>query len=50
MKQQHHPKDAKTYIKGANRDVEKEYLNLDDGSYVDACNMRPVNMDGDNGA
>jgi len=50
MKQQHHPKDAKTYIKGANRDVEKEYLNLDEGSYIDACNMRPVNMDGDVGA
>ena len=50
MKQQHHPKDAKTYVKGANRDIEKEFINLDDGSYIDACNMRPINTEGDNGA
>tara|TARA_R100000995_G_scaffold84922_1_gene65881 strand:- start:139 stop:5235 length:5097 start_codon:yes stop_codon:yes gene_type:complete len=50
MKQLHHPKDSKTYVKGANRDIEKEFLSGDEGSYLDACNMRPTDMDGDNGA
>ena len=50
MQQQHHPKDIRTYNKGANRDTEKELLSGDEGVYVDAHNMRPTSMDGDSGS
>jgi len=48
MKQQHHPKDVRLYAKGANRDVDDELLGLNQGQYIDACNMRNNPMDGDN--
>lgn len=50
MKQLHHPKDSRTYTKGANFDVDKEFLTLSDGQYLDARNMRNLSMDGTNGA
>ena len=49
MKQQHHPKDDKTYEKGINSDSNKEILgSIADGSHLDALNMRSMPMDGDN--
>ena len=50
MKQQHHPKDIRTFSLGANYDINKEFLLGDKGTYIDACNMRPSDMSGDNGA
>jgi hypothetical protein len=50
MKQLHHPKDSRTYVKGANFDVDKEFLTLSDGQYLDSRNMRNLSMDGTNGA
>jgi hypothetical protein len=47
MQSQHHPYDIRTFTKGANRDIEKELLYLEDGAYVDACNFRVVSMGGD---
>lgn len=47
----HHPTDPKTYHKGANADTEKEFLGRQGaGMYVDAQNMRPEPIDGENGA
>ena len=48
MKQQHHPYDIRTYSKGANRDLEDELHNSDEGAAIDANNMRTLSMDGDN--
>ena len=49
MKQQHHPKDAKTYQKGINSDISKDILGAkNEGEHVDALNMRSMPMDGDN--
>jgi hypothetical protein len=48
MKQQHHPHDIRVYSKGANRDVDDELIGLNQGQYIDACNMRTNPMDGDN--
>ena len=50
MKQYHYPKDSRRYTKGANFDVDKEFLNLNEGVYIDARNMRNLSMDGTNGA
>lgn len=50
MKQLHHPKDKRNFTKGANFDVDKEFLGLSDGQYIDARNMRNLSMDGTNGA
>lgn len=50
MKQQHHPYDIKLFSKGANYDINKEFLSGDQGSYIDACNFRPSDMSGDNSA
>jgi len=42
MKQEHGPKDLKTYDKGANHDLDPEFLGAQqEGEYVDAKNMRP---------
>lgn len=49
MKQQHHPVDTKVYAKGANRDIEDEFISQE-GVYYDAVNMRSLSMDGDNAA
>ena len=49
MKQQHHPKDLKTYQKGINSDVSKDILGAkNEGEHVDALNMRSMSMDGNN--
>ena len=50
MKQLHHPKDSRKYTKGANFDVDKEFLTISEGQYLDARNMRNLSMDGTNGA
>ena len=50
MKQLHHPKDSRKYTKGANFDVDKEFLTLGEGQYIDSRNMRNLSMDGTNGA
>lgn len=50
MKQQHHPKDVRTFSRGANYDINKEFLVGDKGTYINACNMRPTDMSRDNGA
>lgn len=50
MKQLHHPKEIRTFSLGANYDINKEFLHGDKGTYIDACNMRPNDMSGDNGA
>jgi len=50
MKQLHHPKDSRRYTKGANFDVDKEFLTLGEGQYIDSRNMRNLSMDGTNGA
>lgn len=50
MKQQHHPYEASLFSKGANYDINKEFLGGDKGSYIDACNLRPNDMSGDNAA
>lgn len=47
MKPQSHPNNTRTFSKGANRDVNKEMHQLQEGAYVDACNMRTNSMDGD---
>lgn len=46
----HHPWETRTFGLGANRDLEDEFLSLEQGTYVDAQNMRPYSMDGDAGA
>ncbi len=48
MKQQHHPKDIRTYSKGVNRDVDDELMGMQEGQAIDSCNMRSIPMDGDN--
>ena len=50
MKQLHHPLDVRTFSLGANYDINKEFLTGEKGTYIDACNMRPTDMSGDNGA
>ena len=51
MKQQHHPIDLKTYQSGIDSDSNKEVLgSSEQGTYVDALNMRNMSMDGDNSA
>lgn len=50
MKQQHHPYESNLFSKGANYDINKEFLGGDKGSYIDACNFRPNDMSGDNAA
>jgi len=50
MKQLHFPLDTRTFSKGANYDINKEFLIGDRGTYIDACNMRPSDMSKDNGA
>ena len=47
MKQQHHPKDVRTYNIGANRDSDKEIASAEEGIYVDSENMRPSSIKGD---
>lgn len=50
-KQQHHPQDAKSYYKGANRDLDKELLgSMSEGEYIDSQNMRVSASDGDAGS
>lgn len=49
MKQQHHPYDVRLFTKRANRDLEKELLQLAEGEYIDACNFRTDSMDGNSG-
>jgi len=49
-RQQHHNWETRTYGLGANRDLEDEFLSLEQGTYVDAQNMRPFSMEGDAGA
>lgn len=47
----HHPYDDKTYNKGANSDLEKEFVGRGaPGTYVNAQNMRPEPIDGEQGA
>lgn len=49
MKQQHGAYDTKKYNKGINSDTNKELMGLsDDGSHVDALNMRSLSQDGTN--
>ena len=49
MKQQHGTYDTKKYNKGINSDINKELMGLsDDGSHVDALNMRSLSQDGTN--
>ena len=48
MKQQHHPHKVYTYEKGADRDLNKELSDADEGAYMDACNMRSTTA-GDKG-
>ena len=50
MKQQHHPKKTDVYSKGADRDAEKELESLQEGTYLDANNMRTADADGDAGS
>lgn len=50
MKQLHFPKDTRTFTLGANYDINKEFLIGDKGNYIDANNMRPMDMSQDNGA
>jgi len=50
MKQYHHPKDRRTYDKGANFDTDKEFTTIGQGQYIDARNMRNMSMDSTNGA
>lgn len=47
MKQQHHPHDFSLLNNGANRDIDKELISLQKGSYIDACNMRYAKSLGD---
>jgi len=47
----HKPIDSKTYNKGAIADLDKEFLSrLDPGFYLDAFNMRPYSITGDDSA
>lgn len=48
--QNSHPWEDRVYANGANRDLEKEFLSAESGTYVDANNMRTGSMDGDNAA
>lgn len=49
MKQQHGSYDTKKYNKGIDSDTSKELMGIkDDGSHVDALNMRSLSMDGTN--
>lgn len=50
MKQQHHPKKIDLYGKGADRDTDKELESLDEGTYLDAKNMRTVDENGNTGS
>tara|TARA_Y100000593_G_C4323838_1_gene345643 strand:+ start:3292 stop:8298 length:5007 start_codon:yes stop_codon:yes gene_type:complete len=46
-KHQHHKTDGKTYNAGANRDFDREFLGgMNEGEYLDAKNMRPVDSNG----
>lgn len=50
MRQEHHKFGYNTFSKGANTDLDKEYLGAQDrGQYIDARNMRPTDIDGKNG-
>ena len=46
MKSLHHPHSIQTYLKGANRDLSSELIESDEGAYLDACNFRTGDMDG----
>lgn len=47
----HDPEDKKTYHKGANSDLEKEFVGRGEpGKYINAQNMRPEPIDGEQGA
>lgn len=50
MKQLHHPKDTRTFDKGANFDTDKEFTTLAQGQYIDSRNMRNRSMDSTNGS
>jgi len=42
MKQEHSPEDLKTYNKGANHDLDREFLGAQqEGEYIDSRNFRP---------